>query len=310
MSKIFDDSVMKPFVSPLNINGLRGRMLRVPAKKDRKREILLIYGHHASLERMFGIADYLSEFGTVTIPDLPGFGGMQSFYKIGMKPDLDNLADYLATFIKLRYKNKKVTIIGMSLGFVIATRMLQRFPHMTKKVDLLVSFVGFCHRDDYSFTKPRYWFYRSLSRFFSYKLPSKFFYNVVLHPALIRAFYGKTKNAKAKLAGLNEEEKRRALDFEVYLWRCNEVRTYMLTANIMMRLDNCKQQIKLPVWHIAVKADQFFNKSVVEQHMRVIFEDYTECIAKMNSHAPSILVSAEEARPFIPQKLRDKLKEA
>ena len=86
----------------------------------------MLYGHHSSLERVYGLAEDMSQYGNVTIPDYPGFGGMDSFYKIGMKPTLDNLADYLATFVKLRYRGKKVTIVGMSLGFVIATRMLQR----------------------------------------------------------------------------------------------------------------------------------------------------------------------------------------
>ena len=40
---------------------------------------------------------------------LPGLGGMDSFYSIGLKPSLDNMADYVASFIKLSYKRKKVS---------------------------------------------------------------------------------------------------------------------------------------------------------------------------------------------------------
>src|SRR5579863_9493933 len=108
------------YVVQLNINGLRGRMLRLPAKR-RNREILLIYGHHASLERFFGLAEMLNDYGAVTMPDLPGFGGMQSFYRLGITPSIDNLADYLATFIKLRYKRRRLTIIGLSFGFTVVT---------------------------------------------------------------------------------------------------------------------------------------------------------------------------------------------
>jgi pimeloyl-ACP methyl ester carboxylesterase len=301
---------IKPYLSRLNINGMHGRMLKIPAKNQKKREILLIYGHHSSLERMFGIADHLSEYGSVTLPDLPGFGGMESFYKIGMKPTLDNMADYLATFIKLRYKNKKITIIGMSLGFVIATRMLQRSPKLASQIELLVSVVGFCHKEDYKFTKTRYWFYRLSTSLFARRLPAAFFYNVVLHPMLIRTFYSKTKNAKAKFAGLSPEDRQKALDFEVYLWRCNEVRTYMYTATAMLTLDNCKVQIPLPVWHVSVSADQYCHKAVVEQHMRVIFEDYKACEVALNSHAPSIMATAEEAASLFPKILRDKLNES
>src|SRR5262249_48894244 len=137
------------YIKPLNMNGLPGRMLHMPAPKGYNREILMVYGHHSSIERWFGLAQVFNKYGTVTMPDLPGFGGMRSFYKIGQKPTLDNMADYLASFIKLRYKRRRITIVGMSYGFVVATRMLQRFPDLAKRVDLIVSLVGFAHKDDF-----------------------------------------------------------------------------------------------------------------------------------------------------------------
>jgi pimeloyl-ACP methyl ester carboxylesterase len=119
------------YILPLYMNGLSGRMLRMPPPKDKSREILFIYGHHTSLERVFGVAELLNKYGSITIPDLPGFGGMQPFYKIGEKPTLDNMADYLASFVKLRYRNKRFTIAGHSLGFMIVTRMLKKYPEIT-----------------------------------------------------------------------------------------------------------------------------------------------------------------------------------
>src|SRR5438128_12108327 len=107
------------YIEPLFMNGLQGRMLRLPAPKGKSRDILFVYGHHSSLERWWGVVQDLNQYGSVTMPDLPGFGGMQSLYKIGEEPTIDNLADYLAAFIKLRYKNKKITIAGLSFGFVV-----------------------------------------------------------------------------------------------------------------------------------------------------------------------------------------------
>ncbi len=166
-------------IQPLNMNGLTGRMLYMPAPKNKKRHILLIYGHHSSLERMYGVAEDLNQYGSITMPDLPGFGGMDAFYKAGLKPTLDNFADYLAAFIKLRFKDKKITIAGMSFGFVIATRMLQKYPKLTTKVDLMISVVGFCHHDDIIFTRPRFLFYRYTAAFFDHRLTAPFFHNVV-----------------------------------------------------------------------------------------------------------------------------------
>src|SRR5882762_5267934 len=186
------------FLMSLNMNGMQGRMVHVPAPKGKTREILYVYGHHSSLERWWGLVQELNKYGAVTMPDLPGFGGMDTFFKIGQKPTLDAYADYLAAFIKLRYKNKKVTIAGLSFGFLVATRMLQRNPELIKKVDVLVSVVGFTHRDDFTFGKPRYMFYRYTAAFFSHRIPAIFFRNVILASPLIRAFYGRTHNAKHK----------------------------------------------------------------------------------------------------------------
>jgi pimeloyl-ACP methyl ester carboxylesterase len=84
---------------------------------------------------------------------LPGFGGMDPLYNIGEKATLDNLADYLASFIKVRYKNRRFTIMAVSYGFTVVTRMLQKYPEIAKKVDLLVSWVGFVHKDDFRWKK-------------------------------------------------------------------------------------------------------------------------------------------------------------
>jgi pimeloyl-ACP methyl ester carboxylesterase len=295
------------YIVPLNMNGLQGRMLHMPAPKGRGREILLIYGHHSSLERWFGLAQVLNRYGTVTMPDLPGFGGMDSFYKLGEKPTLDNFADYLASFIKLRYKRRKITIIGMSFGFVVATRMLQRFPDLAKKVDLLVSLVGFAHHEDFIFKRPRYWSYRAMARIFGRPLTAKFFREVILHPYILRTFYGKTHNAKRKLSDLTPEQLKLMLDVEVGLWRNNEVRTYMATSHAMLTLDNCKVHVDLPVWHVAMANDHFFNNHLVEQHMRVVFSDFNKMEINLSKHAPTVIASAKDAAPYIPAKLRQLL---
>ncbi len=294
----------KDFITSLYINGLHGRMLYLPSSTDKKREMLFVYGHHSSLERFWGIMEDLSQYGPVTMPDLPGFGGMDSYYKIGQDATLDNLADYLATFIKLRYKRKRITIIGLSFGFVVATRMLQRNPELVKKVDLFVSAVGFTHKDDFSFSRTRYRFYLNLSKIFKRHLPSIFFKNVILNPIFLRLAYSKTHNAKDKFVGVSKAEKRSIMKFEIHLWHANDVRTYMSTAVEFLTLDNCKKNIKLPVWHISVDADRYFNHHSVEQHMRIIFEDFHEVKSKLGSHGPSMIQSKEEAKPFLPDKLR------
>lgn len=300
-------SKLSEYIVPIDINGLKGRMLSLPAPKGKSREILYVYGHHSSLERWFGIAEDLNQYGSVVVPDLPGFGGMDSFYEIGMKPTLDNMADYLASFIKMRYKRKKVTLLGLSFGFAVITRMLQRYPELNSKVELLISVVGFSHRDDFSFTKPRYWGYRLSAGFFSRRLPAAFFRNVVLHPALIRNFYSRTHNAKSKFAGLSELEAKQATEMEVTLWRCNEVRTYMTTTVEMLTINNCEVRIPRKLFHVSVKVDAYFDSKIVEQHLRIIFDEVEMLKVDMENHAPTVIADKEASQELIPLVIRQEL---
>lgn len=268
--------------------------------------MLFVYGHHSSLERWWGLMEVLNEYGAVTMPDLPGFGGMDSFYKVGRKPTIDNMADYLAAFLKWRYKRKKkITLVGMSFGFVVITRMLQRYPEFVPKVDLLVSLVGFAHKDDFTFSKSRYRFYSGATKFFSHKIPATVFRYVALNAPTLRLAYARTHNAKKKFAAAaTKEDFKRLMDFEIVLWQSNDVQTYMYTTVEFLHLDNCKQQVDLPVWHVTTTNDHFFDHTIVEQHMRVIFSEFHEAETKLMSHAPSVIADAEMAAPLVPTKLR------
>jgi pimeloyl-ACP methyl ester carboxylesterase len=295
------------YIVPLNINGLDGRMLHMPAPKNKptNQEILFVYGHHSSLERWWGLVQVLNRYGAVTMPDLPGFGGMDSFYTIGKKPTIDNLADYLAAFIKLRYKRKKVAIAGMSFGFVIATRMLQRYPELTKKVILLVSIVGFAHHDDFTFSKSRYNFYLNATRLLSFRLAATTFRYTALNTQVLRNVYGRTHNAKHKFAQAKSAEETEYLkDVEVGLWHDNDVRTWAYTTPQFLKFDNCQVKVDLPVWHVAAKADHYFDNHLVEQHMRIIFKDFKKADYDMTTHAPSVIADEKAAAPLIPAKLR------
>ncbi len=298
-SKNIDD-----YIEPLYMNGLHGRMLRIPAPPRKKKEILLVYGHHASLERLFGLAQDLNRYGAITMPDLPGFGGMEPFYKLGEKPTLDNLADYLAAFVKLRYKHRRVTIMGMSMGFLVVTRMLQRYPELAKKVDLLISTVGFVHHDDFKFKRRNYLLMRYTATVFSNRLPAWFVKTFILRSPFIRATYNMMSDRHSKMKDANAEELKRRIDFEIVLWKCNDVRTYMDTTISMLTADLCNSQVDLPVAHVAVPGDRYFDNRVVEQHLGVIYKSVEMIETNVVAHAPTIIATAEDVAPFVPPKLR------
>lgn len=292
------------YIVPLNMNGLEGRMLRMPAPQGKKREILLVYGHHAMLERWWGLVENLNESGAVTMPDLPGFGGMDSFHKIGRRPDLDAYADYLASFIKLRYKRKRLTIMGISFGFLVVTRMLQRYPELVKKVDVLVATVGFMHKDDFLFSPMQRQLFRRTARLFATRPVALMIRYLGLNMFVIKTLSKHMPNSKRRFIEVTPEEFDATMDFEVKLWQANDVRTHWLTTSEFLNLDNCSKRINLPVYHVVSTEEHYFNNEVVKQHMLVVFQSYHRYIARSKAHTPSILANKKAMRIFVPAGLR------
>lgn len=302
VKKIDKDSA--DYIVPLYIHGLEGRMLRLPASKKNNREILFVYGSHSNLERWWGLVQQFNKYGAVTMPDLPGLGGMTSMYKIGKQPTVDNLAEYLASFIKLKYRNKKLTIVGLSLGFVIATRMLQRYPELSKKVELVISIVGFSHYQDFHFSRTRFQVYRLAGRIFSRKLPAFIFRYTALQPFVLKMAYHRTRNAKEKFAEMTGDDFDMTMDMEIRLWHQNDVRTQFKTYLEMFKLNNTHKQVNLPVHHVTVKNDRYFDMNRVEENMRRAFTNFTLYYTNSENHAPTVIATAEEAAGYMPPALR------
>ena len=294
------------FIVPLEMNGLSGRMLHMPAPSGKAAEILFVYGQHSSLERWWGLAQYANRYGAVTMPDLPGFGGMESFYKIAKKPTIDNLADYLAAFMKMRYKRrKKVVIVGMSFGFVVVTRMLQRYPELAKHIDTLISVVGFAHSDEFTLSRKRYWFYRLVASVCSYRLPALCFRYACLNARILRLAYQHTRNAKAKFNGAaGRVESDTSVAAEIWLWQHNDVRTYACSLAQSLSFDNCQLRVQLPLWHVSGDTDQYFDNHRIEQHLQVIFPEVHVVKSKLGTHAPSVVADAVVAKTLIPIRLQ------
>lgn len=293
------------YIVPLNINGLEGRMMHVPApNKTKNKEILLVYGHHAMIERWWGLIENLHDYGAVTVPDMPGLGGMDSFYKIGIRPTIDAYADYLAAFIKLRYKRKRITVIGISFGFLVVTRMLQKYPELAKKVDILVSIIGFMHRDDFVYSPRRRRVYSSVTRLFATRPVAFLIRYVGLNRNVLNLMYKRLPQSKLKLLEVTEEEFMSTVDFETRLWQANDVRTHFLTTSEFLQIDNCQAKVDLPVYHVISEKDQYFDNKVVEQHMLIVFNKYHGYTAKSKAHTPSVIGDKKEMSVMLPPGLR------
>lgn len=301
--------IPKKYLFDISIDGLSGRGLEIPSRNQKNTKILFVYGHHSSLERWWGLMQALSQYGTVTMPDLPGFGGMDSFYKINEKPNLDNFADYLAKFINQHYKNEKIVVAGMSFGFVVVTRMLQRHPKIAKNIKFMVSIVGFSDYHDFTLSPSRRAVYINGSRILSRKIPSLFFRHVALHPFFLNTFYGRTHNAKHKFKNAESKEEIDAIkQTEVRLWHDNDPRTWSYTTVLILTLKHDPTiKIPLPVWHVGVSEDHFFDNEIVEKNLADIYEDVVHIKVDAKMHAPSVIADEEAAAAMLPDELKDRL---
>ncbi|HUD05565.1 MAG TPA: alpha/beta fold hydrolase [Candidatus Saccharimonadales bacterium] len=297
------DQGINSFIVPINMNGLKGRMLNIAAnsKNRMNNEILLVYGHHSCIEQWFEIINTLKKYGNVTVTDLPGFGGMHSLYKINEKPTIDNLADYLASFIKLRYKRRKIKLIGVDFGFAIVTRMLQRYPDIARRVNCLVSVNGFTHRDDFDYERVKKFGYRALSYIGSYRLVSWLLNISILHSGLINKLYG-DKNTQKIMQRLSSTYFINPVNIESFLWKVNDTRTHLYTIFYMLNIDNCQKPVDLAVWHVSTNKNQQINQHNLDQHMQVIFSSYSSI--KSKSTKKINLSKQKSCDIVIPNKLR------
>jgi pimeloyl-ACP methyl ester carboxylesterase len=271
------------FIAPLNMNGLQGRMLTAPPTGNRKREILVVYGHHSKIERWWSLAQSLQSYGRVTVPDLPGFGGMQSFYQIGKRPTIDNYADYLATFIRFRYKRKRVTVVGISFGFAVVTRMLQRYPELVTQVDIVVSMVGFMHHDDFLISTGRRRLLVVVARIVSFR-PLALSLQYAIRPlSAVWNMYCKLSIRKRSLLNMDPLSGHLTPNAEGVLWRVTDAGTHWRLMAACLQLDNCHEKIALPVWHLYLKHHGQVDELIAKQHILIV---YSSCRLAMIKPTP------------------------
>jgi hypothetical protein len=182
--------------------------------------------------------------------------------------------------------------------------MLQKYPEMQRKVDLLVSLVGFMHKDDFLYTPKTRRFYRRATRLFATRPMAFTIRHVALNRFVLKRFYMYLPNSKRRMIEVGPEEFERTMDFEVELWQKNNVRTHWLTTAEFLDLDNCHMPINLEVMHVMSKEDHYFNNEIVKQHMLIVFNGYRGYTANSKAHTPSILADKKAAGVMLPPGLR------
>ena len=264
------------YIKSIKIGGMSGRMLHLPPPEGRSKKILFLHGQHASIERMYSTCQFLNEYGEVYQPDMPGFGGMTSFYKVGLKPSYDNYADFLYTFMKSHKLTRDVTVVGMSLGSQVMTRMFQKHPDSVKWVSSPMALAGFGAGSDFIRSN----FFRivvvPLSYFLSTRIGAwmmRYIFFGVAIPVVMPIF----SKFKAKMQHHDEKIRKQMKVMETTLWRINDHLTHGVTAKMMVKQDLRKfssKKIPTTLHNIVTINDQFFDNKQVAKTMSQLYENY------------------------------------
>ncbi|MCA1806717.1 MAG: alpha/beta hydrolase, partial [Actinobacteria bacterium] len=203
-----------------------------------------------------------------------------------------------------------ITIIGMSFGFLVVARMLQRYPDIAKKTNTAVSIAGFVHHEDFKMGRGQKLFFKTIAWFFSYQPTALFARYALLNRPMIQLAYWAAGDKNVKMKNTSIDERKKRVRFEVKLWQCNDVRTYCATGRAMLRVNlfEHKGLIDTNVTHIRVAEDRYFDNHVVEQHLGVMFKQVTCIKTSLIGHAPTVIATAKEAAQYIPKQLRTLLK--
>ena len=290
------------YLSNINFSGLKGRLLYLPMPKRKSKTFVVLSGQHAAHERMYSIAQAINDYGEVYLPDLPGFGGMTSFYKIGKRPTWDNYADYLYTFLKTHNLREDIWFFASSFGAQVMTRMLEKYPDSQAWVKQPIAFVGFAAGSNFHMSKA----YRGLILAISYPISTRpgawlakraLFNRLGLH--LMLAVFTRTK---AKMQSDDGVLKNEMKSMEGYLWTVNDKRTHAATAITMLRDDlrrYNKAKIKLKLHNITTDSDQYFDNERVRAAFLELYDKYETSSLNLHVHAPSLIADKAAVKSML-----------
>lgn len=288
------------FIEYVNYDGLRGRIITLPANNKRhSSDLVLISGQHSAHERSQAFGEFLRDFGTVHLIDLPGFGGMDSFVKAGKPISYDSYAEYLYTVLKSRGLTNNVTIFAVSIGSQFVTRMYQRFPKTQGWVDKNIAFVGFGAAKDFQMP----WLAKTAittlaiagSTRLSARIIGTLFFNRFCLVLMMEVF----SFVKRKMQSEDPAQAREMVAMEKYLWFTEDKYTHAKTTLMMFRQDLrqfSSAPITVELHNVLTSEDQYFNIKEVRKTFRDLYNNYHEHSIVLDMHMPSMLSSKDQVR--------------
>jgi hypothetical protein len=182
--------------------------------------------------------------------------------------------------------------------------MLQKYPHIAKRVDELISFVGFVHKDDFKLSKHQMLGLKLLGYIFSQRLAAFMLHNTLFRKRPVKFAYRRIEGWHSKLKDLSDYKKEQVFEMEAELWKVNDVRTRFKTILEMVNVDLCNNRVDLPINQVYVSGDKYFDNRITAQHLKIVFSDVNSIKSSVGGHAPTLLASARDVAPYIPRQVR------
>lgn len=252
-----------------------------------------------SIEMMTPLANVLSEYGDVTVPDLPGFGGMTNFYSIGKTPNLDTYADYLSAFIKLRYKKNRLTLFGVGFGYSLLVHTLQKHPDLCSKVDIVGGINGLLHHEDIRQT--------NLSR--NFNLVRRSFQGLPLLRSIAKATTFQPQAIKTQLQINKIDLDDDFLQSVVNSWQSVHVKTLRQLQKAELRLDLCQQNLKTKSYNLELPSIyRDIDTGKAEAHAEIVFSSANYTKSRIEKDLLCVLGDQKLLNAQLPKKLIQELK--
>jgi len=214
--------------------------------------------------------------------------------------DTQGEADLLGSTVRLGLTGSR----GLAVTILWRAAIEKQKKHEWNEVDLLVSLVGFMHKDDFQFKPFTRKAFSAVTRLFGTAPAAWLIRYVGLNGPVIRTIYTRLPAGSRRLSAMDPVEAKLMLEFDVHLWQINDVKTHWRTTSEFLQIDNCKKRIALPVWHVASKKDHYFNNHIIEQHMLVVFESCRLVQFDARGHTPDVLSDKKGLGVMLPPALR------
>ncbi|MDQ3123577.1 MAG: hypothetical protein M3Q14_02755 [bacterium] len=289
---------------PYFFDGLVGRKIYVPSRKQSTKKFLIVYGQHVSIERLRPMIAFLSNYGDIYLFDSPGFGNMEPSYKLGKKPTLDFYSSNLKNIFDNELpKSEKFQIVAISFGMQIITHFMQKYPEYYKRVSVIISFVGFIHHSELNLPKGSKWLFKYvLGGLGQTSLGSKLYRYILFQPVLLIPIHLALTPLMKPLKRAKFKTRWKYASEQAWLWKYNDPRTHAYTGwQFLNHVDLTNKRINLDCHHIFAEHDQYIKNNLVLSHFKKVFLSVTAHALNIPSHSPIDIEEEYEIAELLPK---------